>query len=157
MKTAATILFLSLAAISCAQERKAENNNGPKAREKKRIASVTWDLNSHKLVWVVQKGTVDNGEFHASASENYEISPDEAVMAFAEERRGFTEEEAAGLHKLLDTLSLYCAESVVWWDEGKGQKLDGKDKGEHQKVEERKEEKKPDNKFAELMVAQVRP
>ena len=45
-------------------------------------------------------------------------------MTFAEEKRGFTEEEAASLHKLLDTLSLYCAESTVWWDQGKGVKLD---------------------------------
>jgi hypothetical protein len=46
-------------------------------------------------------------------------------MAFSNEKRGFTQEEAASLHKLLDTLSLYCAESVVWWDQGEGERLDG--------------------------------
>jgi hypothetical protein len=61
-----------------------------------------------------------DGKFVASSSNKYEISPDKAVMAFADEKRAFTEEEAASLHRLLDTLSLYCAESVIWWDQGQG-------------------------------------
>jgi hypothetical protein len=64
-----------------------------------------------------------DGKFVASASNKYEISPDKAVMAFADEKRGFTEEEATSLHRLLDTLSLYCAESVIWWDQGQGDPL----------------------------------
>ena len=44
-------------------------------------------------------------------------------MAKSEEQRGFGEQEAVALHKLLDTLSLYCAESVVWWDRGQGRPL----------------------------------
>jgi hypothetical protein len=111
----ALILFISFGAISCAQEKK------PDAL--KRLESVTWDLKNHKLVWVVQKGSEVNGKFVASSEDRYEISPDDAIMAFSEEKRGFTEQEAASLHKLLDTLSLYCAESVVWWDQGEGEKI----------------------------------
>lgn len=126
MKTVVA-LFLSVAAISCAQDKKAEsNNNGaPSAQEKMRLESVTWDLKSHKLVWVVQKGVENNGQFTPSGADRYEISPDDAVMAFANQKRAFTQEEASSLRKLLATLSLYCAESVIWWDQGEGVPLDG--------------------------------
>lgn len=137
MKTA-VVLMLSMAAISCAQDRKPENKPGNQADrqitqnpgdknpgDRKRLESVTWDLKSHTLVWVIQTGEEKNGQFVANRSDRYEIKPDKATMSFANEMRGFTQEEAASLHKLLDTLSLYCAESVVWWDQGEGQPLDG--------------------------------
>lgn len=127
MKTA-VVLMLSMAAISCAQDKKAENptnQSNQSAQEKKRLQSVTWDLTNHKLTWIVQRGTERNGQFVATRSDRYEITPDEAVMSFANEKRGFTQEEAASLHRLLDTLSLYCAESVIWWDQGEGERLDG--------------------------------
>lgn len=124
MKTA-VVLMLSMAAISCAQDKRTENQPGENAKEKKRLESVTWDLTNHKLTWVVQRGTERNGEFVPSQSDRYEITPDDAVMSFANEKRGFTQEEAASLHKLLDTLSLYCAESVIWWNQGEGERLDG--------------------------------
>ena len=41
-------------------------------------------------------------------------------MIVEDEERGFDGDEAVSLHHLLDVLSLYCAESVVWWDEGQG-------------------------------------
>jgi hypothetical protein len=123
MKTA-VVLMLSMAAVSCAQDRKAENKPNQNA-EKKRLESVTWDLTNHKLIWVIQTGTEQGGAFVANRSDTYEILPDKAVMSFANEKRGFTQEEAASLHKLLDTLSLYCAESVIWWDQGEGDRLDG--------------------------------
>ncbi len=97
----------------------------PKPDEVKKLATVTWDLDSHKLVWVVQKGTMVNGEFKAASEQRYEITPDDAVMATLTERRGFDDDEAASLRKLLDFLSLYCAESVVWWEQGEGKPLNG--------------------------------
>ncbi len=90
----------------------------------KHLDSVTWDLNTHKLVWVVKTGTQVNGEFVPTSSARYEVSPDNASMQFADETRGFTEEEAASLHHLLDVLTLYCAESTVWWDQGQGAPLE---------------------------------
>src|SRR5690348_974444 len=100
MKTI-VILLVSISAIACAQTQEPET---------KRLRSVNWDLTSHKLVWVVQTGTVADGEFKTTSSDTYEISPDKAVMTYAGEKRGFTAEEAVAVHKLLDTLSLYCAE-----------------------------------------------
>jgi hypothetical protein len=85
-----------------------------------KLGSVTWDLKNHKLAWVVQKGAMVNGEFKPASEQRFEISPDEAVMAAAGEKRGFDETEASSLHQLLDVLSLYCAESVVWWNQGEG-------------------------------------
>jgi hypothetical protein len=91
-----------------------------KTGEVKRLGSVTWDLDAHKLVWVVQKGAMVNGEFVPSSEQRYSISPDQARMMVSDEERGFDGQEAVSLHRLLDVLSLYCAESVVWWDDGQG-------------------------------------
>lgn len=129
------VLFLSLAALSCAEDQRTAG--------KKRLQSVTWDLKEHRLTWVVQKGAEGkNGEFSASSTERYEIAPDEAVMMFSEEKRGFTKDEARALHRLLDTLSQYCAESVVWWDRGEGERLD-KDGGKSMRVEENPHQDEP--------------
>lgn len=111
MKKAAILIF-SFVALAMAQDKAPETV--------KRLSSVTWDLNTHKLVWVVQTGTEVNGEFVPKASSKYEVSPDDANMKFADETRGFTAEEAASLHHLLDVLSLYCAESTEWWEQGQG-------------------------------------
>jgi hypothetical protein len=120
-----------LAALSCAEDQRAP--------EKKRLESVTWDLKAHRLVWTIQKGVeAKDGDFQVKSTERYEISPDEAVMLFAEEKRGFTKDEARALHRLLDTLSQYCAESVVWWDRGEGDRLD-KDGGKSMKVDEKRD------------------
>lgn len=144
------ILVLSLVGIACAQEPKIQPNNS----EKKRLDSVTWDLKSQKLIWVVARGTVANGNFTPTATDRYEISPDDATMTYGTEIRGFTEEEAASLHKLLNTLSLYCAESVVWWDKGEGEKIDKHSQGsaDRQKVEQRNK-KKNESKKDEMIAA----
>jgi hypothetical protein len=109
VKTAIAIL-LSCAALCLAQESKTETV--------KRLASVTWDLTTHKLICIVEKGTMVDGEFVPSSGLKYEVSPDDALMAFGGEQRNFGEEEAANLHLLLDVLSRYCVDSVVWWDHG---------------------------------------
>jgi hypothetical protein len=44
-------------------------------------------------------------------------------MKVAQEKRGFDVNEAVLLHRLLDTISLYCAQSVVWWDRGEGERI----------------------------------
>jgi hypothetical protein len=126
MKTA-LLLLLSTGVLIWAQDKPAEKAEPNKPADSvKRLDSVTWDLNTHKLVWVVQTGTQVGGEFIPSSSARYEVSPDEASMQFADEKRGFTAEEAASLHHLLDVLSLYCAESTVWWDQGKSDSLEQK-------------------------------
>jgi hypothetical protein len=126
MKTA-VVLLLSLAAASFAADPKPNPVKEPDTRLKteksdvvKRLGAVTWDLDTHKLVWVVQKGSMVDGQFVTESEQKYEISPDKALMAVEDEARGFDGDEAISLHKLLDVLSLYCAESVVWWDEGQG-------------------------------------
>ena len=123
MKTALlALLFFGAAAF--ATDPQTAGNPSANAQQVKRLGSVTWDLDAHKLVWVVQKGTMVDDEFVPASEERYEISPDEATMATAGETRGFSGQEAVSLHKLLDTLSLYCAESVVWWDQGQGTPVD---------------------------------
>jgi len=108
MKPAAVAMWLSCAFLCGAQDTNPEPI--------KRLQSVTWDLATHKLVWFVEKGNLVNGEFVPSTKVKYEVSPDEAFMAFAGEQRSFGLDEAVALHRVLDTLSMYCVESVVWWN-----------------------------------------
>src|ERR1700730_4540858 len=96
------VLILSCAGLCSAQERKTSERI-PEPTDKKRLASVTWDLKDHKLVWTVEKGTMQGGEFVPAGSDRYETSPDDAMMQFGNEKRGFAEEEAVSLHRLLDT------------------------------------------------------
>ena len=84
----------------------------------KRLASITYDLNTHKLTWIVEKGTEVDGQFVAQSQGKYEVSPAEGFMAVNEEKRGIENEEAGALHDLLGVLSMYCVESTVWWDHG---------------------------------------
>jgi hypothetical protein len=121
MKTASVVLFF-LAGVLFAQD--ADRLQQPDNKEVKKLGSVTWNLESHKLEWVIQKGSNINGKFVPKSEDHYAISPDDAVMSFANQNRGFTQEEAENLQHLLDVLSLYCAESVVWWDQGQGVPLD---------------------------------
>jgi hypothetical protein len=114
MKTALTLL-LSCASLVLAQNPQPD----PKPVQIiKRLASVTWDLDTHKLVWMVQKGTEVNGEFVASSTDRYEVSPEEAMMASKDEKRGLAQEEAGSVTDLVNLLSLYCAESTDWWEQG---------------------------------------
>ncbi len=87
-------------------------------QEFKRLASVTWDLDTHKLAWVVQRGIEVNGQFVPKTVDKYEVSPSEAFMAMKNEKRDIAGDEASSLHDLLGVLSLYCVESTVWWENG---------------------------------------
>lgn len=124
MKTA-LVLILSASAALFAQEPKpvSDRNPGTDRQQEgpvKKLGSVTWNPQAHKLAWVVQMGSMVGGEFVPASEQKYEISPDEAKMKLAEEERGLDPNEAVSLHKLLDILSIYCAESVVWWEDGQG-------------------------------------
>jgi hypothetical protein len=96
------------------------------AQSVKKMGAVTWDPEAHKLRWTVQSGTIVNGQFVRSSEDQYEISPDEATMGNSGEKRGLDSDEAEGLNQLLDILSLYCAESVMWWDQGPDQPSESK-------------------------------
>lgn len=137
----ALILLLSCATFSLAQDMKiapdkikpeppaqsegAQKTDGAKpdaadagATQVKRLASVTWDLNTHKLSWIVEKGSMVDGAFVPSSQGKYEVSPSEGFMAVNEEKRGIEDDEANALHELLGVLSVYCVESTVWWERG---------------------------------------
>jgi hypothetical protein len=93
-----------------------KTNTDPPNGELRRLESVTWDLKTHTLSWVVVKGTETNGELVQSGSKSYQLTPDDATMGVDANQRPIAQDEAAVLHKLLDTLSVYCARSVVWFE-----------------------------------------
>jgi hypothetical protein len=110
----------------------------------RKLSSVTWDLDTHKLVWTVQKGDRVNGKFVSSSEEQFEISPDQAMMELGAEKRLFDDQEAVQLRRLLDTLSVYCAESVAWWEQGEGTPVD--DKAPREKTDKPTQPSKPESK-----------
>ncbi len=161
----AVVMLMCCVGVSCAEERKDHpiaqtgKTSDSATGAKKRLQSVTWDPNSHKLIWVVQTGAPGtNGEFVAKGSERYEISPDDAIMAVKDQKRGFTDQEAASLHRLLDTLSLYCVESVVWWDRGEGDPIDGNGQRIHKKETppEQRRRRKPEPSDTRTLVGMNR-
>ena len=160
MKTA--LITMSAMAIlvltAQAQSPRAENSE-PKPNQIRRLESVSWDLKTHTLHWTVQKGTEVNGAFVPAAEERYEVSPDDAMMKFAGEKRGFETDEAALLHRLLDTISVYCAQSVVWWEHGEGTPItDSADRtAEQPTAKPAPPAKKPAAKPAETIPARALP
>jgi hypothetical protein len=133
MKTVLALSFaLGTLAFSTLAFADGNGITGEEATPAKRVASVSWNTESGKLEWVVQSGFIRNEDFVPSGEETrYEITPEEAMMAFQGQQRGFTDQEAAWLQGLLHVLTVYCAESTVWWDQGQGVPLDhGKPAGE---------------------------
>ena len=130
-----SVLLISCAALTFAadpQSQAAKNAtlpDGGNARVYKKLGAVTWDPDAHKLAWTVETGNMVNGQFVPASKETYEIAPDDATMNAAGEKRGFDDEEAADLHRLLDVLSLYCAQSVAWWEAGAGTPVESKPTG----------------------------
>jgi hypothetical protein len=114
----AIIVMISLAGLVFAGDPQKDNKaSEPQVGELRRLDTVTWDLKTHTLSWVVVKGTEDSdGKFVPSDSVRYQVTPDDSKMGVASEERPIQDEEAALLHRLLDTLSVYCARSAVWWE-----------------------------------------
>jgi len=151
MKTSALVLLSCVAITLTADsnrpspQRQGSADRMVQPREPlRKLASVTWDLDSHKLVWTVQKGDRVDGKFVASSEEHFQISPDQAMMELAGEKRLFDDDEAVQLRRLLDTLSVYCAESVAWWEQGEGVPVE--DKTPHDKTDKPDKQEKPSSK-----------
>ncbi len=134
----ATVLVLP--ALSCAQNRSAQPQDRQAtlrmARQKHaappkqeddaawRLETVSWDPVKHELTWVITKGDKKGAAYKPQASEKYLINMDDATMTFNNEKRGFSKEEAANVHVLMDVISKYAVDSTVWWDDGQGEPLD---------------------------------
>jgi hypothetical protein len=90
----------------------------------RRLESVTWNPESDELAWVVSAGTNVTGHYVPAATETYAIHLESATMRFKGEVRRFDDLEAQNVHKLMDIIVRYAVESTIWWDAGKGEKLD---------------------------------
>jgi len=111
-----------------AQQEEPEN-----AEPSRRLESVTWNSIRHELTWVISSGEKADGSlYRPGASENYQISLDEATMSFAGETRRFSKEEASNVHVLMDLIAKYAVDSTVWWEDGQGEPMNG-----HQQKEQR--------------------
>src|ERR1017187_681100 len=114
--------LLALPAIGCAQEKRSAQNQErapsllPAQQEQpgdaepsRRLESVTWNSIKHQLTWVISNGEKAGGSlYRAGASENYQISLDEATMSFSGETRRFSKDEASNVHVLMDLIAKYA-------------------------------------------------
>ena len=85
------------------------------ANQFKHVASVRWDLETGKLEWVVQNGSMGDKGFVPSSEESYEISLKDSIMTFQGQKRGFTTKDATRLEDLLRILTGYCVARTIWW------------------------------------------
>ena len=106
-----------------AEEKPSGSGSADKLR---RLESVTWNPVTHELTWVVSDGEKTSGEYKAGRTNVYHIKLDQATMDFDGEHRAFSPQEAKTIHSLMDYISRYAVESTVWWEDGQGQKVDGK-------------------------------
>jgi hypothetical protein len=109
-------------------------------REARRLESITWNPIDHKLTWTVNTGAMNQGKFEGGKKLTYEIKMDQALMTFDGEDRRFSKTEAVSVHRLMDLVAKYAAESTLWWEAGEGERL-GPDGGSS-KVDRKKDEHK---------------
>lgn len=133
--------LLALPAIGCAQEgrrardqeraptrRAAQQDQPEEAESPRRLESVTWNSVKHELAWVISNGDKSGGAlYRPGASENYHISLDDATMSFDGETRRFSRTEASNVHVLMDLIAKYAVDSTVWWEDGQGEPVNGRE------------------------------
>jgi hypothetical protein len=111
---ASALLMTGLTGIVTAQD----------GRPARRLESITWNPVEHKLTWVVVDGKVGDGnKFEGAKKTSYTIRMDEALMSFDGEDRRFSKTEAVSVHRLMDMVAKYAAESTVWWESGEGERV----------------------------------
>lgn len=97
-----------------------------------RLESVTWNPVSNRLTWVISEGRVDEDDNYTPEGRRsfYSIDVRAAVMFFDGDGRRFSREEAGGVTSLLNHLSRYALESVLWWQDGQGEPVEKKMRAE---------------------------
>ena len=101
------------------------------APEPRRIASITYSPQSHKLTWVVERLSPQSS---ALSTQKYEIDLEAATMRFDGAARKFDPREAIAVLQYLAEMEEYAIASVVWWEEGKGEPLNQKAERGRQKA-----------------------
>lgn len=124
----ALLVVLVFLACASAQELPPPSKKSPMPKKAVRLESLTWDPVNSKLSWVVTEGTVDESERYTPEGPRsfYSIDMRRAVMFFEGDGRRFSKQEALGVSALLNRLSRYTLESVLWWQEGEGEPIDTK-------------------------------
>ena len=110
-------------------------------RKARRLETVTWNPIEHKLTWTVIDGALaDKGKFEGSKKTTFSIDMDEATMSLEGEGRRFSKMEATSVHRLMDMVAKYAAESTLWWEAGEGERLPNDPSG-NSRVDQRNKEK----------------
>ena len=128
-----TVLTFSLFSLASAQQDQA------KSKQARRLETVTWSPADHKLTWTVVDGSLSDGKFEPGKKLSFEINMDAATMHASGEDRRFSKQEAVSVHRLMDLVAKYAAESTLWWEAGEGERLDG---GDASKVDRKDKERR---------------
>jgi len=132
-----TLLHLTVLAAAATVTAPAQQDE-TKEKAARRLEAITWSPVDHKLTWTVSAGKVGNsGKFDSDRKLSYTIDMDDATMTVEGEDRRFSKAEAVSVHRLMDLISKYAAESTVWWEAGEGERINRDGSGS--KVEDRKE------------------
>ncbi len=123
----------------------------------RRLESVTWNSVKHELTWVISKGEKQGAAYKALANDNYEINMDSATMTYNGQTRRFSKEEAANVHVLMDLISKYAVDSTVWWDDGQGDPVNGKDGGKDAPKDKKVRPKPSDSEGIATLQVDYRP
>jgi hypothetical protein len=134
MKTFVAVSFAGLLLLPAADPG-LEKGPARSQRPPRRLETVTWNSVDHQLTWVISSGARTNSGYTPLTNENYQISMDRATMTFHGETRGFSRQEAVNVRVLMDLISQYAMDSTVWWDNGQGVRLDGKDRPKRKEPE----------------------
>lgn len=109
---ASALLAVTFTTFATAQEQ----------RSARRLESITWNPVEHRLSWTVVEGKLgDAGKFEGGKKTSFSIKMDEALMSLDGEDRRFSKTEAVSVHRLMDMVAKYAAESTVWWESGEGE------------------------------------
>lgn len=163
--------LLALPVIGCAQEerrapdqaraptrRTAQQDEPEQAESPRRLESVTWNSVRHELTWVISNGDKGGGTlYRPGPSENYRISLDEATMSYEGETRRFGRDEASNVHVLMDLIAKYAVDSTVWWEDGQGDPVNGREPKKEERAPAKPSPASDDDSVAVLRVAARTP
>jgi hypothetical protein len=119
------------------------HRNAADERVQRRLEAVTWNPVTHSLTWEVSKGEKNGESYKAVATNRYAIDMDKATMTFDGQTRGFSEEEAANVQRLMYLISKYAVDSTIWWEAGQGDPIDGSGRPERRSQPDRNNNLKP--------------
>jgi len=108
-----------------------------------KLEGVNWNPETQELSWVISMRKVNAGPDEPEQRSSYTIHLDTAVMNSNGEGRRFDADQAQKVSQLMEVLNAYAVQSTVWWSQGLGEKVNGKEAAPSQKQDPLKKVDQP--------------